>query len=267
MALDPNSAIVHDNLGCALHDQKKHDEAIRAYRAAIALDPKRAAAHNNLGVSLKDRGQFDEAIKEFREALALDHKLSHAQSNLADALKWKQLDIRLSGILKGEARPADAEDRLALAWLCQQPFKNLNVASARFYKQAFAEKPQLADGLHSPNRYNAACAAALASGGKGADAEKLGSERSALRKQALDWLRADLKASRQALVTSGDADKSEIALRMQQWLRDTDLAGVRGREVLSKLSNEERESWQSFWEEVEEVRRRATQKTTHAGPR
>jgi tetratricopeptide (TPR) repeat protein len=68
-------------------------------------------------------------------------------------------------------------------------------AAARFAAEAFAARPKLADDLRFPNRRNAACSAALAGCGQGQDAAKLDdAERARLRRQALDWLRADLAA-------------------------------------------------------------------------
>ncbi len=50
--LNPTYASAHLGLGNALHDQKKLDEAVAAFRKAIDLDPKLAWAHCNLGVAL-----------------------------------------------------------------------------------------------------------------------------------------------------------------------------------------------------------------------
>jgi hypothetical protein len=62
----------------------------------------------------------------------------------------------------------------------------------RFYSEAFADDPKLADDLRTRHRYNAACSAALAGCGQGADADKPDDqERARLRQQALAWLRAD----------------------------------------------------------------------------
>ncbi|MBD2559839.1 MULTISPECIES: tetratricopeptide repeat protein [Nostoc] len=58
----PNSATAYYNLGNALSDQKKLDEAIAQYRKAIELDPKYANAYNGLGNALRDQKKLDEAI-------------------------------------------------------------------------------------------------------------------------------------------------------------------------------------------------------------
>ena len=58
----------------------------------------------------------------------------HASAQwLRDAERQADLDLRLRKILKGEDRPADAGERLAIAHLCQQPYKQLNGAAAGFY--------------------------------------------------------------------------------------------------------------------------------------
>jgi hypothetical protein len=51
--------------------------------------------------------------------------------------------------------------------------KSFYGALVRFFSQAFAEKPPLADDLQIQYRYNAACAAALAGCRQGKDADNL----------------------------------------------------------------------------------------------
>ena len=62
-------AEAHYNLGNALYDQGKPDEAIAEYRTAIRLKPDFAVAHYNLGLALRAQGNLVEAIAEFRKAL------------------------------------------------------------------------------------------------------------------------------------------------------------------------------------------------------
>jgi predicted O-linked N-acetylglucosamine transferase (SPINDLY family) len=69
------------------------DEAIAAYRQAIALNPRFAEACCNLGSTLGDKGHFDEAIAACRQAIALKPGFAEAYCNLGSALREKsQLD-------------------------------------------------------------------------------------------------------------------------------------------------------------------------------
>jgi serine/threonine-protein kinase len=278
-------AKAHNGLGSALHAKGQLDEAIREYRAAIKLDPKLAMTHNNLGIALKARGQLEEAVREFRKAIELDPKLAQAHGVLGRTLlqlgrfaeardatrrclellppdqvlrreftpdlrqceELLALEDQLSAILGGKEKPAGDAQRLALARLCQEPFKKLYAASFRFYREAFANDPKLADDLQRGCRYNAACAAALAGCGQGQDAAGVpDEERARLRKQALDWLRADLDAWKRLLPGA----RPVVVQKMQHRLADDDFAGVRGARALAKLPEAERPAWQQLWADV-----------------
>ena len=78
------------NKGCALDDQGKHDEAIKAYDEAIMLDPNCADAWYNKGATLDDQGKYDEAIKCFDEAIRLDP--TYTKAYYAKGLILKYLD-------------------------------------------------------------------------------------------------------------------------------------------------------------------------------
>jgi hypothetical protein len=150
-----------------------------------------------LGHVLLRQGRFAEASASTRRALQLlppQHPLrNYATRQLQQCEQFRKLETRLPAFLKGDAQPADAAEQQALAELCQN-YKKLYAAAARFFADAFTQQPKLADALGS-HRYNAACAAALAAAGQGEDAAKLpGKERTRLRRQTLDWLRAELAA-------------------------------------------------------------------------
>src|SRR5439155_24808782 len=140
------------------------------YREAIRLKEDWPEAHCNLGDALMQQGQFRQAVPEFRLGHELGSKnprwLYPSAQWLRNAERLAQLDMRLPRILKGEDRPADAAERVQLGWLCQQQYKQLNAAAARFYAEAFAAEPKLADDDSTNHRYNAACAAARASSGQ-----------------------------------------------------------------------------------------------------
>jgi tetratricopeptide (TPR) repeat protein len=305
LRLKKDDAEAHNNLGNALRDSGRVDEAVAEFREALRLKPDFPIAHCNLGKALWAKGRVDEAVAEFREAIRLKENYPEPHCNLGFALQdqgqfveglvhfrrghelgsknsnWKYpsaqwvrncerliaLDDKLPAILSGEKRPTDTAERLGLAQLCQMPCKKHYVAAQRFYSEAFAAEPKAAEDLNAQHRYNAACSAALAGCGQGEDANKLDEkERARLRQQALDWLRADLKAYRQALDTEADKVGGATAQRMQHWLLDNDFAGVRGPDALAKLPEDEREGWQKLWEEVEALRQRAAKPPEGTGP-
>jgi serine/threonine protein kinase len=297
-----NFAEAHNSLGAILCDGKgDYDSAIAEFQEAIHLKKDHAEAHYNLGNALQHKGRLDEAIVEYREAIHLKEDHAQAHCNLARALKdkgqfiealryvrrghelgannprwsypsaqWVQicerlveLDSKLPAIQSGQKQPADNAERLALAGLCQIPCKKQYLVAMRFYTTAFAEEPKLAENLDAEHRYNAACAAALAGCGQGADADKLDTkERARLRHQALDWLRSDLKAYRQVMEKSAGKAGPMIAQRMQHWLQDGDFAGVRGDNALAKLPEEERPAWRKLWADVAEMLAKAQGKAS-----
>jgi tetratricopeptide (TPR) repeat protein len=286
----------HHKLGDALCKKGRHDEAIAEYRESIRLEKNNPEAHYNLGNTLRTMRRLDEAVAEFRETLRLRKDLAEAHCNLghvllqqgrfADGLaalnrghelgsqnprwpypsaQWVRtaehlvaLEGKLPKVLKGEAHPADAAEQLVLAGMCQRLNKKLYAAASRLYADAFDAEPKLAGDLDSQARYNAACAAALAGCGHGQDAPASdGPERGRLRRQALDWLRADLGAYCKLLVTEPDKVRPAVCQRMQHWQQDADLAGVRDPAALAKLPEAERQQWQALWQEVEALRQRA----------
>jgi hypothetical protein len=140
--------------------------------------------------------------------------------------------------------------------LCQIPAYQLHAAAVRFYREAFAAEPKLAE--QEANRYKAACEAALAGCGQGKDVAALGApERDRLRRQALDWLRGELDSYRMRLPLKLDKCVPEVRNTMQHWLQDPDFNGVRDAAALAKLADTERQEWQKLWQEVQALERRA----------
>jgi hypothetical protein len=118
------------------------------------------------------------------------------------------------------------------------------------FRDAFRQDGKLAEDLTDAYRYKAACYAALAAAGKGEDASGLEEgDRAALRKQALDWLSADVKANRAA--AEKVSGRQAVRQRLTSWLRDPRLAGVRDERSLAKLPDEEREQWRKLWANVD----------------
>jgi serine/threonine-protein kinase len=204
-----------------------------------------------------------------------------ARGHLCRADSKTATDVRTSpDAAGGAARPQLAQhlpgdqpqrQRPWLAKVAANKLRSLRTRDRRAGKStprpAPPREPRLANDLAAGWRSNVACAAALAGCGQGADADKLDTQEHArLRQQALDWLRADLKAYRQMLEKSQGQAGPAIAKQMQHWLQDEDFVGVRGAEALARLPKGERQEWEKLWQEVEALRRRAAQRPAAANP-
>jgi tetratricopeptide (TPR) repeat protein len=260
IGLDPNHALGHFNLANALYGKRDLAGAIRAYQAALKIDPNYAEAHCNLGLVFKNQGRFAEALA----ALQRGNKLGSQRTGwpypstawVRDVEQLAELDGKLAKVLKGEGRPANASERLQFAFFCQT-YKQLYTTAAGWYLEAFAAEPKAADDLKAFHRYNAACAAALAGCGKGHDADKMtDDERARLRRQAEDWLRADLAVYAKHLQGDNQQDRTMAQQQLKHWQRDDDLVGIRDSRALAKLPASERAAWVQFWTEVETTLRK-----------
>jgi Flp pilus assembly protein TadD len=80
-------------LGMGLARKGALDEAVTAYRESLRLDPNLAKAHYNLGNALNRLGKIEESIRSFRESLRIQPRFADAHCNLGNALaaQW-QLD-------------------------------------------------------------------------------------------------------------------------------------------------------------------------------
>jgi serine/threonine protein kinase/Flp pilus assembly protein TadD len=255
--LAPKNPAFHTNLAIALDRTGRGEDAMREFQLAIQLAPEFAEAHCNFGLLLTRLGRFREAVEELR----LGHKLGSRNPHwpfpsarlLRDAERMADLDAGLPALLEGRQQPKDADERLGVARLCQF-HKRLFAAAARWYGEAFAAQPGLADNLSSNHRYDAACAAAMAGCGQGEDRNRIdASEHARLRRQSLDWLRADLTAWNRLMAKEPGKAGPAAGQQLARWLKDTDLAGVRGPEALAKLPEGERGDWQKLWADVEEM--------------
>ena len=86
LALDPNYTPALNNLGAALRSTGRVDEALRIYDRAIAGGSPSASVYINRGNALMARGALSQAIASFRQAVAADRASRHARTTLARAL-------------------------------------------------------------------------------------------------------------------------------------------------------------------------------------
>jgi len=90
-AKEPNNAERQYQLGNALFDLQRYDEARVAYEATIAISPQYGSAHCNLGLCLRFLGLLPQAIEEYRKAIAIDPKDVTTRYNLIAALERRAI--------------------------------------------------------------------------------------------------------------------------------------------------------------------------------
>src|SRR5262249_55205148 len=153
----PKYAPGHFNLGLALFGKNQFDDAIGAFKEAIALLPNHAPAHTALALALAAKQRSDEAIAESNKALALDPKevkapfalgmalalkgqFAEAKTSLQRAvdlvpatdplrpgfLEWRDkcdaylgLEAKLPDVLAGKAQVKSSRERLDLLDICR----------------------------------------------------------------------------------------------------------------------------------------------------
>ncbi len=148
--------------------------------------------------------------------------------------------------MKGDDRPKDNADRLALAQLSYGTRRF--ATAARFWAEAFGADPKLGDDRRIQNFYNAACAALKAAAGKGVDEPPLNDDGKArLRAQALGWLQAELAAWAKLIESGQPKDRVTVFWNVWNWRTNSALASVRDLDGIARLPEAERKDWQRLW--------------------
>jgi tetratricopeptide (TPR) repeat protein len=89
LARNPECWMAHTNLGLALLQKAKIDDAIAHYRSALQMQPDSWDAEYNLGTALMEKGQADEALLHCERAVRMRQTDPDAQVSLGNALIQK----------------------------------------------------------------------------------------------------------------------------------------------------------------------------------
>jgi hypothetical protein len=160
------------------------------------------------------------------------------------------LEAKLPALLEGKVQPKDNAERLEYAIMCQM--KKYHHAAARLFAEAFAADSKITE--QAGFLYDSAVSPVLAAAGRGEDGSLLDErERARLRKQAFEWLRADLELYAKKMESSKAEDRAEVQAALRPWQEEADLATIRDPAALELLSAEEKDAFGRMWADVADL--------------
>ncbi len=246
----------HDGLADLLRKQHRLAEAEAEYRTAIRLAPGLFVFRFDLGSLLRQQGRLDEAETTFRDAVRLTPENGAALSELALTLRQRGGLKEALAVLNDSKGDPEMQRRLWSRWTDEARrlarVRKQHADAVRLYTDTFTTWPDAAEDRRTTHRYDAACYAVLASAAPNV-AER---ERTLLRRQALEWLRADLGAWDRVAVMGKPEDRKLVQRKMELWKKDADLVSVRG-DAIARLSEGERADWQQLWLDAEALAKKA----------
>jgi serine/threonine-protein kinase len=149
----PNSWVIYNNFGFALHAEGKFRQAIQAFRAASIAAPGSAMAVGNLGGEYLQVGEFAEATESLKKSFALQPN-DLAAVNIAQALRYQgKSQEALPFALKAvELSPSDDTNWLELGD-CYSSLHNHQSQAKGAYQRAAREVEQhlQTDATNGPN--------------------------------------------------------------------------------------------------------------------
>jgi len=87
IATCPKDADPYNGLGNVLRSLGRNEEAIEAFRQAIGVDSNYATPYNGLGNTLQSLGRNEEAIEAYKQAISMDPKYTHLYNGLGNTLR------------------------------------------------------------------------------------------------------------------------------------------------------------------------------------
>jgi tetratricopeptide (TPR) repeat protein len=119
LQIAPRDAETHNNIGLALFQKGRMNDAMAHLQKAAQIAPHDAATQNNLGYTLLQMGRVDEAITHCRQAVQIRPDFAEAHNNLGLAFfRQGRMDEAIAQYQKAlEIKPADPSVQNNLAWL------------------------------------------------------------------------------------------------------------------------------------------------------
>jgi len=143
--MEPESPLVHSNLGDVYSNLNMPDKAIEQYLAAIRLKPDYSEAHDNLGLVYKSLNMPDKAEEEFMTAVRLKSDNTEAHLNLGVSYAGRNLPDKAEEefVTAIKLEPGNAKAHFNLGLL----YKSLNMLNQAMeqYLIAIRLKPDFAE--------------------------------------------------------------------------------------------------------------------------
>lgn len=149
LAVTNNNLIAHQNLGIALYQKGRLDEAASQFQEVLLLNIKNYPAHNYLGVIWFQNKQVTAAVAEYQEAIRLNPQYADAHYNLGVAyLKAAQTDQAVNefqSALRLKPEYAEAHFNLGMAY-----FKRAEIdAAISEFQAALHDEPDFAEACYN----------------------------------------------------------------------------------------------------------------------
>jgi len=149
LACTTGNYVAHSNLGNALDQKGKVDEAITHYQSAIQINPLYPDARFNLGNAFLQKGSADKAIPQYQKVLEIQPDFASAHLNLGNSFSQQgRMDQAISQYQKALAiKPDYAEAHMNLG-ICLGQLGRLNEAISQ-YQKVLETKPDHAEALYN----------------------------------------------------------------------------------------------------------------------
>jgi tetratricopeptide (TPR) repeat protein len=149
LAIKPNYTAAHNNLGNVLQELGQLEAAVMSFERALAIKPNYAEAHNNLGNVLQELDQLEAAVKHYKQALTIKPNYTEAQYNLGVTLqKLGQLEAAVKSYEQTLAINPDYAEAQYNLGVTLQKLGQLE-AAVKSYEQALAINPDYADAQYN----------------------------------------------------------------------------------------------------------------------
>lgn len=145
----PNNANAYYNMGIALQNQSKLEEAIEAYKKALASKPDYVDAYFTMGFALQKQHKLEEAIEAYNKAIAIKPYYAEAYYNMGTALKGQhKLEEAIKAYNKALAIKPDYVEAYNNMGVIFQEQGKLEKA-IEVYNKALAIKPDFVDAYYN----------------------------------------------------------------------------------------------------------------------